>query len=383
MGTGISGTGIAATGIVVVGGGLAGGAAACRLAQAGCPVRLFERETRPVDKICGEFLSNGAQLHLRRLGLDPAALGGQPIERLRLVRGDRVVESALPFQALGLSRRVLDEALLRHAAGCGAEIARGRTVSLVAGDRLALDTGAGLLHPETLFLASGKHDLRGIRRAAEAPEQLVGFKTYFALAPAQQRALEGHIEVILLPDGYAGLQLVEGGRANLCLLTRRSRLHRAGGTWAGLLAGLTGEVGHLRRRLEGADDMLERPLTIFRVPYGFVHRAQPGDRPEVFRLGDQMAVIPSFAGDGMAIALHSAAVAAAAHLAGETSAAFHRRITADIARQIRGTHALYRFARWLPGQALLMGAARLWPGLLRQAAALSRVPPAALRRATG
>ena len=57
-----------------------------------------------------------------------------------------------------------------------------------------------------------------------------------------------------------------------------------------------------------AEPLLARPLTISGVPYGFLAPPRPDD--PVFRLGDQAAVIPSFCGDGMAIALHSAVLAA-------------------------------------------------------------------------
>ncbi len=368
--------------VVVAGGGLAGAAAACRLAQAGCAVRVFEREGGPVDKICGEFLGPAAQRHLRALGLDPAALGGRPIGMMRLVRGARVAQAALPFQALGLSRRVLDEALLGHAAAAGAEVIRGAAVALAGDGDLALQTPYGVLRPETLFLATGKHELRGMsRELAAAPEALIGFKTYFALDPAQLRALDGAIEVILLPQGYAGLQLVEDGRANLCLLVRRDALQAAGGSWPGLLARLCEQVPQLRLRLGGAEELLARPLSIYRVPYGFVHRARASAPAGLFRLGDQVGVIPSFAGDGMGIALHSAAVAASMHLAGLGAVAYHRRIGREIGGQIGRTHALYRFARWPAGQALVMAAAQRWPGLLGRAAAVTRVPSDAVGRA--
>src|SRR3712207_8011643 len=42
---------------------------------------------------------------------------------------------------------------------------------------------------------------------------------------------------------------------------------------------------HLARRLDGAEPLLDRPLAIARVPYGFRHRASPGET--LFRLGDQ------------------------------------------------------------------------------------------------
>ena len=47
---------------------------------------------------------------------------------------------------------------------------------------------------------------------------------------------------------------------------------------------------------------MPRLLTVARVPYGFVHRDVPGADLALWRIGDQFAVIPSFLGDGIAMA---------------------------------------------------------------------------------
>jgi flavin-dependent dehydrogenase len=345
--------------LLIAGGGLAGAAAACALAKAGHRVRVLERSTGPADKICGDFLSVEAQHYLHRLGLDPLALGGHPITRVRVARGTRIAEAALPFQGLGLSRRVLDEALLHHAATCGADIRRGETVTR--------------LTPDIRFLATGKHDLRAApRRPRTQPEPLVGFKTYLRLSASAQTALTGTVEIILFADGYAGLQLVEGGVANLCLLTHRDRLAHAGGTWPALLEDLQRGSPHLSARLQSATALLARPLCIARVPYGFIHPATHGET--AFRLGDQACVIPSFTGDGMAMALHSAALAVNCHLDGRRPEDYHRLLRRDVTGPIVRAGALYRAGRSATGQAMLMAALRAWPGLLRLAAAATRLP---------
>jgi flavin-dependent dehydrogenase len=364
--------------IIVVGGGLAGAAAACLLARSGREVSVFERGALAAHKICGEFISAEARTYLERIGISLMALGAHPIGEFRLVRGLAAASCALPFMGLGLSRKVLDEALLRHAAHLGADVHRGQTVKLKRDrDPIVLDVGGGEIRAETLFLATGKHDLRGPRRHGVAPSDLVGFKLHLRLTPVQRSALSGAVELLLMPDGYAGLQPVEDGLANLCLLVDRTRLRRLDGGWDALFEDLMRTEPHLRRRLTGAT-AVGGPLSIYRVPFGFVHRPGSDDAPGLFRLGDQMGVIPSFTGDGMSIALHSAIMAASCYMAGAPAAVYHQRMRRDIAGQIALSGLLDRTGRTKAGQIALMRLGALWPSGLRLAARLTRLPDRAV-----
>ncbi|TDT41739.1 flavin-dependent dehydrogenase [Halospina denitrificans] len=370
--------------VAVVGGGLAGAGAACVLAKAGHEVMLLEREASATHKICGEFLSTETQGYLRRLGLDLDGLGGHVVSHLRLVRENTIVETALPFNGMGLSRYRLDEALLNHACQCGAQLSRGQRASVadISGS-IDLDVqNAGTVRTNTLFLATGKHDLRELRRHPDTPpEDLVGFKMHFDVDSTQRHALANHVELVLFAHGYAGLQRVEDGRVNLCLLAEGSWLKACGGTWEGLLEELLRTCPHLQRRLSNATPLLSQPLTIYRVPYGFVYNPPANSAGNIYRLGDQVGVISSFSGDGMGIALHSGVVAATHYLAGLDAGSYHRRIRHDIASQIWRAGLLYRASRWAPSQRLLMGWTRLMPRSLRLAASLTRIPPSAVTQA--
>lgn len=357
---------------VIVGGGVAGGAAAVLLARAGRRPILLERERAAHDKVCGEFVSGEAARLLADLGLDLASLGAAPLGWVRLAHGARLATAALPFPAWGLSRRRLDAALLDLAEREGAEVRRG-----VAARGLAPD-GAVLLPDEELrggevFLATGKHELRGAGRATAA-EKLVGLKLHLRLAPVQAAQLAGTVELHLLRGGYAGLQPVEDGIANLCVIAPAARFGDAGRSAAALIEALGAEAPRLADRLGGAEPLWPRPLAVARVPYGYLHRPAPGDLPGVFRLGDQAAVIPSLTGDGMAIALHSAALAAAA----SDARAYHTRLVRDLAAPMRVAGALHGAIRALPGAAAALAVS--FPALLAIAARRTRVPEAALRR---
>ena len=361
---------------LIIGGGPAGAMAAIVLASAGRNVVLAEKKCEAHHKVCGEFLSGESLHYLSQVGVDPFALGAAVIRHVRLSSGRMVVESPLPFQALSLSRRVLDEALLARGAEKGCTVLRGAAVESLArtGEGwIATLSGGEALRSPMVFLATGKHDLRGFPRPSGRQNDLTGFKLHWQLAPEQIQRLRGYMELYLFPGGYGGLSLIENGVANLCLVVRHSILRaRAGGSQ--LLAHVLAQNSHLRRLLEGAKPLWAQPLAISRIPYGYL-RSESSD---LWRIGDQAAVIPSFTGDGISIALHSAALAAKMLLAGETTAAYHRALRADLRRSMNLATWLSRAAVTTPGRASAFSAASLFPRLMRLIAQSTRIPQRAL-----
>lgn len=363
---------------LVVGGGPAGAALAIRLAEAGRPVTVLERQAGAHDKVCGEFISGEAVTALERLGLDLAALGAAPIRRVRLARGGAIAEAPLPFAALSLSRRRLDEALLARAADAGALVRRGfkvRRLERTAGGWRAQGEDGDIADGNAAFLAVGKHDLRAFKRRRGLHNDLIAFKMHWRLLPAQAKALEGAVELCLFSGGYAGLEAIEDGQANLCLVVRRSR-YAALAAWPALLAAIRADCALLDQRLAGAEALWAKPLAIAAIPYGQFARPAEGLWP----LGDQAAVIPSFAGDGLAIALHSAALAARAWLAGESAQAYAGRLRRELGPRVIGASLLSQALVRAPTQAAILAAARIEPRLMSAAARLTRIPERAIRR---
>ena len=372
--------------IVIVGGGLAGASAACVLGREERSALLLERDPEARHKVCGEFLSVEAQTYLAHLGIDLDDLGASRISRIRLYHRGKHTEAELPFLARGLSRKVLDEALLGKATSCGARVIRGVTVRSITTDETASRIEAdpfGSVQAKTLFLASGKHDVRGVKRPVSGSiNDLIGFKMHYRLSAGQRTSLHDAIEVILFEDGYAGLQLIEGGIANLCLVVAQERFERAGKNWDSLVAQITHDCPVLADRLREALAIFDKPLSIFQIPYGFVHQPQITEPQGLFRLGDQMGVIPSFTGEGMSMALHSGYLAASMLLRqGCTSTEFHCKMASDVQRQVRLAFVLNRAARVGPGQSALFHICRAWPSLMRQVAALTRIRENSLRSA--
>ncbi len=364
------------TAALIVGGGPAGSAAAIMLARGGVTPTLIERTSGAHEIVCGGFLGWDALAVLRRLGINAEALGARPIHRLRLVTAKRQVEIRLPKPAAGLSRRTLDAALLAAAANSGADVMRGRSVRAASADARSVRLEDGKeLEAEALFLATGKHELRGLARplAGRLEEPAVGLRTVLPVCASLEDALTGIIELHLFDGGYAGLLMQEDGTTNLCLSVSQDRLSRAGGTEP-LIAQVANNAPLLGARLAAGTALnptAEKWQAIAGVPYGWrTCTTSPG----VFRLGDQGAVISSLAGDGIAIALTSGVAAAAALLRDGPAgaAAFQAAFARRSALPLRLADFLRRAAVTEQSRLVLMRLATV-PQLARLAATLTRI----------
>ncbi|MFC7541946.1 NAD(P)/FAD-dependent oxidoreductase [Siccirubricoccus deserti] len=300
---------------LVLGAGPAGCAASIALARAGAKVLLLERQAAAQESVCGEFLGPDAEAALRLLGLDLPALGAVPLRRLRIGAGAREAEVALPFPAWALPRRLLDGALRAAAETAGVELRSGIAIAAAEpapqGWRLRWPGGKAVA--PRLILATGKHGLRGHPRAG-APQGALGLKLHLAgWRPAMRwRCCPS-------PAAMPGCS-----RCRAAAPTSASRCMPRGAAArdpAALLERVAAGSALAARLLRGARPLWDRPLAVAAVPYGF---RQGADGPEgLYRIGDQAAVIASFTGAGVALALHSGLAAAAAVLAGDSAARFH------------------------------------------------------------
>jgi flavin-dependent dehydrogenase len=347
---------------VIVGGGPAGSATACGLAALGRDVVLIERTAKPHHKVCGEFLSVETQTQLQRLGVDPSALGAVPIEQVAVYSSSRGVSSALPFRALSLSRYRLDDALLRCAQNSGARLRRNVAVKLVtpdgAGWNVLCDDGE-TIYCRHFVLATGKLGLRGVDDARDG--SLVGLKMHMRLSPEARRALEGRVALFFLDGSYLGLELIEDGIANLCFVLPRATVARLSSGWPALRGHLASALPSLAERLAGAETLWDKPLAVVCPTGGHLHWERG---TAVYRVGDRLAHIPPFTGDGLAIALASAALAVGHIRRGRPPDAYLAAARQLTASPIRLASIVSGLARTNGGRNLMLGAAVYAPGLI-------------------
>jgi flavin-dependent dehydrogenase len=355
---------------LILGAGPAGCAAAIVLAEHGAAPVLLDRDAEARDQLCGGFLSWRTAEQLRALGVDPAGLGGRPVSRVALFSRRRELALPLPGPAFGLSRRALDDALRRRAVAAGAtlEVDTARSLDgLVVSGHEREWTGDGL------FVATGKHDVRGLGRSRRTSDPALGLRLRLPASAARTALLAGRIELHLFGGGYAGVVLHENGSANVCLAVRKSLLARSGGEPLRLLADLAEDHAAFAARL--GDDWQAAPHeTIGSVPYGWIAR---DTLPGLFRLGDQAAVIPSLAGEGISIAIASGSLAARTWLErGATGAqAYQRAMAARAAGPVRTARLAWSLAESPLGARLGIPLASRVPAVLRWLIEASRIAP--------
>jgi flavin-dependent dehydrogenase len=336
---------------------------------------LLEQSSGPAHKVCGEFLSAEAAVYLGELGVELGRLGALPIRGLQLSTGRSQIATEIPFPAFSLSRLRLDEELLAQALHSGAVVQRGQRVESLtrqSGVWHAVLTNGFTVKAGAAFLATGKHDLRGHPRPNHHTREFVAFKMYWRLDPSKQRELEQRVELHFFPGGYAGLQLNEKGEANLCVVVRWSLMRQCGSQWPVLLQWILRHAEPLAHRLDGASSLFQRPLAISSIPYGLLRvRSDHG----LWLLGDQTAVIPSFAGDGISIALHSARMACESFCGNGTPDDLARIMHRQLKRPF---HIAAALAFVINGVPEITGIARLWPQVLQIVANETRIPRTAL-----
>jgi len=305
-----SSRGINSAEVAIIGAGPAGATLAALLASRGVSVALYDKDTFPRDKLCGEFLSYDALPILEPLGvLDAIDRAGAPrIERCRVV-GTRTYEFEFPHPARGVSRMFFDDLLVRTAQERGAERRDGVVVSGVAravgGWRLAV--GGSEVVASVVIGAWGRwgrFDQQLARDFVHVKDRNFGFKRHYSRAsPAnRQPSTANQIDLYSFTRGYLGVNAIEGSFTNICGLVHASRLAGHKGRWDAFIEQLRAEEPRLEELYARHEPAQEHFLSSEPV----IFRARSAVEGGVFMIGDASGIIDPLTGNGMAMAIQSA-----------------------------------------------------------------------------
>src|SRR5215470_11801101 len=300
--------------VIIAGAGPAGSSAAIHLARNDRRVLLVEQKKFPRAKLCGEFISPECRRHFEHLGVADAMTNSDPASITETVfysaRGHHVTVPSSWFggpAALGLSRAVMDDVLLRRAQACGVEVIEGATITepildnnIVRGIKLKLN-GDEQHHTAPLTIdATGRARILTRKLNAREPKskaKLIAFKVHLR----NTRVAPGACEIYFYRDGYGGLSSVEGDLSNLCFIISAEQVKRHHSDPDLVMRELVMKNRRAAYTLEHAQPESEW-LSASWERFG---RQQPSPAKGVLAIGDAAAFIDPFTGSGMLIAFES------------------------------------------------------------------------------
>jgi hypothetical protein len=233
-------------------------------------------------------------------------------------------------------------------------------VRIRAGDRV--------LTARSVALATGKHNLRGWPRRQGV---MTAYKISFAPSRLAAGALTGIVQLVSYRGGYIGACSVEGGNATICWLMDPAAIRAVGSDWTQQLNHLARHSSAIGDLLSGARFLSARPAAVAGIPYGYTRRTAIA--PNVYALGDQLCVIPSFTGDGTSLALSSGLAAANAVLQAVPAHEFHSAFLAQTRTQLRWARAVDATFKSAPARTLSVAATAALPWLTQLVANLTRL----------
>ena len=300
--------------VIIAGAGPAGSSAAIHLAREGRRVLLVEQKKFPRAKLCGEFISPECRRHFENLGVADAMTNSDPASISQTVfyssHGHHVTIPSSWFggpAALGLSRAVMDDVLLRRARECGVEVIEGATITepildhnIVRGVKLKIN-GDELQHTAPLTIdATGRARILTRKLHAGKPKskaKLIAFKAHLR----NTRVASGACEIYFYRDGYGGLSSVEGVLSNLCFIIAADQVKRYHSNPDLVMRELVMRNQRAAYTLEHAQIESEW-LSASWERFG---RQQPSPARGLLAIGDSAAFIDPFTGSGMLMAFES------------------------------------------------------------------------------
>lgn len=296
--------------VAIVGGGLAGLAAAILLRRQGYSVILFEKETYPFHKVCGEYISLESWNFLLSLRLPLQEWNLPRIDTLLLTAPDgKTFKTGLPLGGFGISRYRLDNELALLAKAAGVHLLEKTKVDeIISGEGFTVRFHQQSIKARLCLAAYGKRsnlDVRWNRSFLQKGDKrlnnYVGVKYHVrADWPVNWIGLHN------FENGYCGISKIENDRYCLCYMTRAENLKRSGSSIDAMQQTFLFQNPHLKQIFKGAEVLESFPITISQISFSPKSKVENG----VLMLGDTAGMITPLCGNGMSIALHTAKIAA-------------------------------------------------------------------------
>ena len=295
--------------IAITGGGVGGLTLAIQAARAGYSVILFEKNSYPFHRVCGEYISNESRQFLLQLGLPITEMKLPEISELLLTDlSGKEYSFPLDKGGFGISRFYLDFVLYRIAADLGVSFYTDTKVLDInyKGDVFTLHTSRGNFCSSTAVGSFGKHSNLEIRRKhnnlkiQKEAENYIGVKYHIRYPIPSNRIALHNFE-----QGYCGISMVEAGICCLCYLTTAANLKKSGNSIPAMEKNILYKNPALEKIFSEAEFLWEAPQAISNI--SFVRKTQVADH--VLLIGDAAGLITPLCGNGMSMSMHAGKLA--------------------------------------------------------------------------
>ncbi len=295
--------------VAIVGGGLAGLSLSILLARAKYRVCVFEKESYPFHKVCGEYISFESHEFLASLGLPLNKWNLPRIHELLITSPSGLsITEHLPLGGFGISRYKLDAALADMAKKTGVDVFENTKVHHIRFEQEQhdLETSSGLFTAAVACACYGKKsnlDVKWKRRflKQDTKQNYVGVKYHVRChLPGGQIALHN------FQGGYCGISEIEDGLYCLCYLTDSENLKKNGQSIQEMEKNVLKKNPVLQSLLNSIQPVYKEPVTIAQI--SFAKKSQIENH--VLCIGDAAGMISPLCGNGMSMALHGSKIAA-------------------------------------------------------------------------
>jgi menaquinone-9 beta-reductase len=296
----------------IIGGGLAGLTLSISLAKQGFSVILFEKETYPFHKVCGEYISLESWYYLEtEMGVPLAEMNLPIIKKLRVTSPNgNALNSDLDLGGFGISRYTLDNTLKNIAQNTGVTILQNCKAEDVqfTENIFTIKTTLGIFESKVCCGSWGKRsnfDVKWKRpftsKTSDRLNNFVGIKYHVKTDfPNDMIALHN------FKDGYCGISKIEDDKYCVCYLTKASNIKKAGSIEKAEESILS-ENPYLRKLFESMQKLYNAPVSISQISFS----KKKAVENNILMLGDAAGMITPLCGNGMSMAMHSAKIASA------------------------------------------------------------------------
>jgi len=292
--------------VIIIGGGLAGLTAALHLQKLHFEVTLIEKNSYPHHKVCGEYVSNEVLPYMNWLGISFQNLGPSQITELQMTTPNgSAITTTLPLGGFGLSRYTMDNFLYQELLKRNVKVLHASVSDVVyENGAFTVSTANGqLLSAKHVLGAYGKRanlDVKLERKFMDKKSPYVAVKAHY-----QGSFKDNLVGLHHFNGGYCGISKVEDELINICYLADYKSFKQHKNIEAFQTAVLY-KNSFIKEILEQSTLVFRTPLTIGQISF---ERKEPVVN-HMLMIGDTAGLIHPLCGNGMAMAIHSAKIAA-------------------------------------------------------------------------